>query len=142
MVRDPSSLAFVAKSFPELSASDPGPLFERFAALVGAHRAWAIEDDGGHLLGHVELKPTAKVHPGELELVYIVRTEARGKGVATAAVRLAASNPCIAGAWAIVAFIHPRNAASRRVVEKAGFRRKTEGASGCRYALDLRRRAQ
>ena len=120
MKEDPVALAFVARSFPGLV--DPEHLFLRFAELVGDHLAWMVEDDRRGLLGHLEMKPTAKVRDGERELVYLVRRESRGVGVATAAVKLALLWPTLESVSAIVAFVNPQNVASRRVLEKAGFR--------------------
>lgn len=133
---DPVALAFIAKSFPRLVELDAPRLFECFVDLRDDHLAWAIEDDRRRLLGHLELKPTPKVRDSERELVYIVRRESRGVGVATEAVRLALLSPTLDSVSAIVAFVNPQNVASRRVLEKAGFRVSAGTDNEYRYSFD------
>jgi RimJ/RimL family protein N-acetyltransferase len=135
MSEDPTALAFVTKSFPWLAERNPEQLFSRFANLDDPHCAWAVEDERGHLVGHIELKPTPKVKDDERELIYLVRHEARGAGVATEAVRLALLSPALDLVSAIVAFVNPQNAASRRVLEKVGFRSSAENDFEYRYAF-------
>jgi RimJ/RimL family protein N-acetyltransferase len=138
MQSDAAACAFIAKSFPS-SIGNPEEIFLRLAELglaPSAHRAWAIEQGEGELVGHLELKPTAKVEAGELEVVYIVRRERRNLGVATAAVTLASAEARRESVSAIVAFINPLNVASQRVVEKAGFVRDLVDTSS-RYSFSV-----
>jgi RimJ/RimL family protein N-acetyltransferase len=82
----------------------------------------AVDPHDGRLLGSVAAMELDRA-PGYGELGYWVAAEARGRGVATRAVRLLAQ-------WAerelgltrLELLVHEDNLASRRVAEKAGFR--------------------
>lgn len=81
-----------------------------------------IVDEVDVLLGHIEFYPTVG-YLDELELSYILYSaEHRGRGVATEAVNLL-TGYLFGGKKVnrIRLLIHPGNAASRRVAEKAGY---------------------
>jgi RimJ/RimL family protein N-acetyltransferase len=87
--------------------------------------AFAVTDaGGGEVLGAIGLRPI-RAREGEGSIGYWVAPEARGRGVATGALRLVAD-------WAfrslglrrLELFTLPGNHASQRVAEKAGFRRE------------------
>ncbi len=88
----------------------------------GSAAAFAICDPGGEPFGHVliELRDAGRADVG-----YWLLAEARGRGRATAALRLlsrwALAQPGIARLqlWTV-----PENTASQRVAERAGFRRE------------------
>lgn len=91
------------------------------AAATGRGVSWAVADPATDvLLGSVFVFGAAS---DEVEVGYWVHPDARGRGVATAATRLATS-------WAFAELGTPRvrigaavdNTASRRVIEAAGFR--------------------
>jgi len=85
----------------------------------------AIEaDDGAAYLGEIALflRAPEAAEAGIGEIAYVVAPVARGRGIATSAVRLLSE-------WAFAELglerlqlsIHPQNVASRRVAEKAGY---------------------
>ena len=92
--------------------------------IAGDELALAVHAAGGGAVGSIGLRPD----PDDREIVevgYVVAAHARGRGVATRAVRLAVG-------WAIETWRPERmqltttidNAASHRVAERAGFRRE------------------
>jgi RimJ/RimL family protein N-acetyltransferase len=104
---------------------DAEAFFARSAGEEAAGRAvhvLAVDAEDDRLLGSFSLMEL-DLEPGYGEIGYWVAAEARGRGVATRAVRLLAD-------WAreelglttIDVLPHKDNAASRRVAEKAGFR--------------------
>ena len=131
-MEDAAIEAFLSRSFPDMPKGDL--LFDSFvrrcsAALPGA-RVWAVteaSDDG--LVAHIECKTTAKTSGDELELIYAVRRDFEGRGVATEAVKAIAVELAAAGV-AVLAFINPANGASRRVLQKAGFAQAGDAATG------------
>ncbi|CAM0876821.1 unnamed protein product [Alopecurus aequalis] len=87
-------------------------------------RAICLAGDGCPV-GAVSLEPTADACRGELG--YVVARAHWGRGVATAAVRRALAavfSGEVEGLVRVEALVDVDNAASRRVVEKAGFRRE------------------
>lgn len=124
--------AFLSRSFPDLPKGDL--LFDSFvhrcSATQPAARAWAVtEASDGRLVAHIECKTTAKTSGDELELIYVVRREFEGRGVATEAVTAITAELATAGV-AVLAFINPANGASRRVLQKAGFVQTGDAATG------------
>lgn len=90
---------------------------------------WAVHTRaGGELIGHVELKHTSKTSASELEVIYAVKSSHQGRGVATEAVTVV-TQEALSGSlcFRVVAYVNPLNRASRRVLEKSGFK---PGASG------------
>ncbi|KAM0856955.1 hypothetical protein ACQ4PT_048779 [Festuca glaucescens] len=88
-------------------------------------RAICLAGDGeARPVGEVSLEPTADACRGELG--YVLARADWGKGVGTAAVRraLAAVFGEVEGLARVEALVDVDNAASHRVVEKAGFRRE------------------
>ena len=71
----------------------------------------------GELLGNLALSP-------EHELSYWVASAARGRGVATRAVRLLLDHAWASGVDRVVLHAHVDNLGSQRVAERAGFRRE------------------
>jgi len=82
---------------------------------------FAIEDDDGTFLG-LALAPEIDREGREVELGYIVHPAARGRGVATAALKLL-TRWAFDELGALRAYLHidVANAASRRVAERAGY---------------------
>jgi len=119
---DEATEAFLSKSFQDRPRGDA--LFNAFAESsmrrLPEHRVWAISWRSGGLVGHVEAKRSSKTQAGQLELVYAVRHDLAGLGIATEAVAQLAN--WLAGeGFSSVAFINPENAASRCVLRKAQF---------------------
>jgi RimJ/RimL family protein N-acetyltransferase len=82
----------------------------------------AVDAADDRLLGSFSLMELDR-EPGYGEIGYWVAAEARGRGIATRAVRLLAQwGRDELGLTRIEALPHKDNAASRRVAEKAGFR--------------------
>ena len=126
--------SFLSKSFG--GRVQPAALFDAFLDVSGqptpSWRIWAVHLRVDHVLvGHVELKTTAKTARDELELVYAIRNSHRGRGIATETVA-AVTNLDVdtGGRTRIVAYINPANVASRRVLEKAGFDNDSLGLHG------------
>jgi RimJ/RimL family protein N-acetyltransferase len=127
---DAATEAFLSKSFPDRPCGDA--LFDAFVETsmrrLPGHRVWAISWRSGELVGHVEAKQSSKTHESQLELVYAVRGDRAGLGIATEAVAQLAV--WLAGAGiAAVAFVNTANAASRRVLQKANFRPTAQHSS-------------
>ncbi|MGE0616979.1 MAG: GNAT family N-acetyltransferase [Bacteriovoracia bacterium] len=82
---------------------------------------WVIRVDG-ELVGHVSIQQINRMML-TAELGYAVSASARGKGVATQAVRMVMRD-CFTRTplRKLVAFVHEDNVPSRRVLEKVGFR--------------------
>ena len=91
-------------------------------ASTDEERFLIVDRGTGELLGGVGLRPD---EDGAAEIGYWVKREARGRGVAPRAVRLASE-------WGLRDFglarislmTEPENTASQRVAEKAGYRRE------------------
>jgi RimJ/RimL family protein N-acetyltransferase len=105
--------------------SVPSPYTEDDAcAFVGkARHAFAIvESDSGELLGTIGFDV---LPDGRAQLGYWVKREARGRGVASRALSMLARWLLTECGFARVQLIaEPANGASRRVAERAGFRRE------------------
>lgn len=92
--------------------------------LAGEELALAVTAASGEPVGSIGLRPDADDRD-IVEVGYVVAAGARGRGIATRAVRLAVG-------WAIETWrparvqltTTPDNAASHRVAERAGFRRE------------------
>jgi RimJ/RimL family protein N-acetyltransferase len=94
------------------------------ARADGTREGFAAIGDGGEFLG-MALAPTIGREGGEVELGYIVVSEARGRGVATEMLRqLTHWALDELGAQRIVLIIDVRNPASSRVAERCGYVRE------------------
>jgi ribosomal-protein-alanine N-acetyltransferase len=82
-----------------------------------ANEAFAVEEDG-RLVAIVSLQPS---DPGEAEGAYWVRRSERGRGLATAALRLLTEAAWDRGLDRVWLEIYPDNPASFRVAQKCGF---------------------
>jgi RimJ/RimL family protein N-acetyltransferase len=79
--------------------------------------------DSGAFAGYCGLRDTEVSGGGGVELLYALRPELHGKGLATElAQAVVACAFDVLGLPELVCFTQPTNAASRRVMEKAGFR--------------------
>jgi RimJ/RimL family protein N-acetyltransferase len=122
---DPDAFAFLRKSYP--AALTPASLFDYFlraaSASIEGGRVWAVQgEEAGELLGHLELKSTDKTMPGEGELVGFVAPAKRRMGVASVAVELLMTCPDLAPEFdRVIAYCRPSNAASVRLLQRAGF---------------------
>jgi len=90
------------------------------AFVAQAKTAYAVADAAsGALVGAISLDPAGE---GTGQIGYWVAREARGRGVATRAVRLLARWGLAQGGFARVQLLtEPENVASQRVAERAGF---------------------
>ncbi|HEU4347359.1 MAG TPA: GNAT family protein [Actinoplanes sp.] len=112
--RDPEIQRWTTEP-PDLTVAAARTAIER--ALADRLVAYAIADAGtGELLGNLALSPAH-------ELSYWVVPAARGRGVATRAVRLLLARAWSAGVDRVVLHAHVDNVGSQRVAERAGFRR-------------------
>jgi RimJ/RimL family protein N-acetyltransferase len=81
-----------------------------------------VDRESGELLGAIGVQ---EVGQANAQVGYWVKREARGRGVATAALRLLARYAVEElGAGRVQLFTEPENIASQRVAEKAGFVRE------------------
>jgi RimJ/RimL family protein N-acetyltransferase len=137
LVRDPAVLRFTRV---------PEPLPERFAEAWlaryeegrrdGTREAFAILDDE-RVLG-LAVAPAIDPEARELELGYLVAPEARGRGVATWALRALTNWAFIElGALRAELLISVENVASKRVAERCGY--ELEGVLRSRYVKPGRR---
>jgi RimJ/RimL family protein N-acetyltransferase len=100
----------------------------------GEHASWAVTDDTDRLLGSVSLHHIAHEHAAT-QIGYWVSPWARGRGVATGAVRLAVSYAFTELGLVRVALYHAvENVASCRVAGASGFRLEGETRLSYRYA--------
>ncbi len=112
--RDPEIQRWTTEP-PDLTVAAVRVAIER--ALADRLVAFAITDAGsGALLGNIALSPAH-------ELSYFVAPAARGRGVATRAVRLLLAWAWSAGVERVELHAHVDNIGSQRVAERAGFRR-------------------
>ena len=118
-----------------------------FASFTARHHALLAEQDAGicqfHVLVDVSGAVVGRVNlvdieNGSAELGYRIAEKAAGRGLATAAVHaivgLAASQY---GLTTLRAGTSARNVASQTVLERAGFRRVADSATGPAYELEL-----
>ena len=119
---DPRVMRFLTNGKPTSRAEIEERVLPRMLRLAPAG-FWAAEDpDSGVFLGWFALEP-GEDRPGELELGYRLRARAWGRGLATegarALVRVAFDELGADRVWAQTMAV---NAASRRVMAKAGLR--------------------
>ena len=109
---------------------------------TGSELTFAIEDAAtGDVLGSIGVRRLGGLDEGTAEIGYWVKREARGRGVATAALRLASRWALSeAGVERLQLRADTDNAPSLRVAERAGFVR--EGVlRACRFNARRNRRA-
>jgi RimJ/RimL family protein N-acetyltransferase len=103
-----------------LSPEAANALFDKVFPIYreGRFAVWLVEENGVPI-GHAELKPRA----GEegLELVYFLSPEVQGRGLGTELVAALAAHG-LTLTPRLIATVHPDNARSFKVLEKAGFR--------------------
>jgi RimJ/RimL family protein N-acetyltransferase len=87
----------------------------------GTDAPFVIVDASGELLGAIGVHRLGGEEGGP-EVGYWVKREARGRGVATGALRLLSGWACGELATRVVLQADVRNAASRRVADKTGYR--------------------
>ncbi|MEJ8856317.1 GNAT family N-acetyltransferase [Variovorax robiniae] len=135
--------SFLSRSFPDLPKGELlfDRLIRRGSAALPEARVWAVTDAAdGELVAHVECKATPKTSGAERELIYAVRRDFEGRGIATEAV-MAIVSDLIATGVDLVAYVNPANKASRRVLAKAGFDLTGEAVQGQGERWVLARRA-
>ncbi len=112
--------------------------------LVRSDAYWLREDDG-RIVGEVHVRhaltPTLRLHGGHIG--YAVRPSERGRGYATAMLRLALEHVRELGIARVLLTVSPDNAASIRVIEKCGGTRLADaalpnGAVNRRYAIAVK----
>ncbi|SDR94104.1 Protein N-acetyltransferase, RimJ/RimL family [Nocardioides scoriae] len=116
-MRDPATLRFTR-------APDPVPdgWVEQWLTRFDGHdrHAWAVLDGTGTFVGYAVTGPVD--HEGaEVELGYAVAPDARGRGVATAALLAMTRWAFDAGLQRATALVSTENPASARVAAKAGY---------------------
>jgi RimJ/RimL family protein N-acetyltransferase len=125
LVLDPDTLRFTL-------VPDPPPegfaerWLERYESgrRDGTREAWAIVGDDGELLG-LCMAPVIEREARTVELGYVIAPAARGRGVATEALRLMTEWALDeVGAERIELRISVANAGSRKVAERAGYVRE------------------
>jgi RimJ/RimL family protein N-acetyltransferase len=82
-----------------------------------------VEAESGRLLGGINLHHFDPLRDA-VEVGYWLLTDARGRGVATRCVRAAAEHAFANGIYRLEAHVRVGNAASERVLERAGFARE------------------
>lgn len=91
---------------------------------------WVVLVDGDAVGGIGFHEPPAMDPQGWVELGYGIAQEFQGRGICTQAVGVLVTKARAAGVTSIRATCLPENAASARVLEKAGFRREGTDADG------------
>ena len=123
------------------AADDAARLVSTWAGIRPGTAPWAVEErESGRLLGHLGLRPLPELG-GETELLYMLDSDAWGRGLATeggAAALRAAFGPL--GLRRVIALARPENAASVAVMRKLGMRLEGEllvfGVQAVRYRAD------
>jgi ribosomal-protein-alanine N-acetyltransferase len=112
----------------EQGAMPPAFVAVRSLELAAAGHAlpWSttfliVNDEDARIVGGCGFKTVPQ--DGRVEIGYGVAPAARGKGAASAALRVLLRKALEAGATELVAEVAPANGASTRVVQKAGFER-------------------
>ncbi len=108
------------------SLSDAEALLQQWQEDVTAGRSlhWALQLPAhSALIGHLVLFNIRPPHR-RAEIGYMIAAANAGKGLATAAVQLVSSYAFGQGFHSLEAIVHPQNAASIRVLQKAGFRQE------------------
>jgi RimJ/RimL family protein N-acetyltransferase len=104
---------------------------EGWVARDAAHHAahgfgpWLLLDDG-RAIARGGLRHTLAGGDAEVEIAWLVARERWGEGLATRIARNALADARKQGIRGVVAFTRVDNAASRRVMEKAGLRQERE----------------
>jgi RimJ/RimL family protein N-acetyltransferase len=122
---DPEVMRFLTGGKPtprEVIRNETLPRFLGYHERFAGFGFWAaVEKSTGEFLGWFEFRPPEDAGPGEVELGYRLRRAAWGKGYATEGSRaLIRKGFTELGVRRVVAETMAVNAASRRVMEKAG----------------------
>ena len=139
IVADPDVMRYLGRVPGPLTTGEAGAFLDSVIAHWARHGIgrWAVvERAGGRLIGCAGFRS----HEGAAELNYLLDKPFWGAGLATEIARACLGHGFGAhGFDLIVAFARPANAASRRVLEKAGLRREGEtvayGVAVVRYAI-------
>jgi RimJ/RimL family protein N-acetyltransferase len=100
------------------------------------------EQDSGRFVGRGALRRIEIAGQEEVEVGYAVAADRWGQGFATEMARALVSRAGAGGLGDLVAYTEPENAASRRVMEKAGFRYERDVVHHGRPQVLYRRRAE
>jgi RimJ/RimL family protein N-acetyltransferase len=124
---DPEVMNFITGGLPtprEEIENDVLPAFLRYYERGDRYGFWAaVEKSSGEFLGWFHFRPREGGDPDEAELGYRLRRSAWGKGYATEGSRALIHNGFAElGVRGVVAETMVVNAASRRVMEKAGLK--------------------
>jgi RimJ/RimL family protein N-acetyltransferase len=137
LVRDPLTLRYTRIPEP------PPPDFARTwlqsyvdGRRKGTREGFAITDPDGAFLG-LALAPTIEREAATAELGYVVAPEARGRGVATGALRLLTAWALDEGIVRLELLIATENQASKKVAARCGY--EIEGTLRCVYVKPGRR---
>jgi ribosomal-protein-alanine N-acetyltransferase len=139
IVADPEVMKYLGRVPGPLTAAEAEAFFDSVFAHWERHGfgRWAVvEKSTGQLVGCAGFRS----HEGQAELNYLLDRPHWGRGLGTEM-----ASACLRagfvrhGFGAVVAFTRPENAASRRVLEKAGMRyegeAETHGVASVRYAI-------
>ena len=108
------------------------------------HRA-VVESGTDRVVGMVQLSDAhhneamvkalgGKLHKDSQAIGYVIHPDSAGKGYATAAVKASVKEAFVQGnSQQLVATVDPSNAASKRILEKAGFKLKKSGVEDSEY---------
>lgn len=123
MWSDPETMKYIGKGVPWTRDEVHARLERAIRTQSEAHMTfWTVRTAGGQIIGQAGVVPIAFAGP-EHELGYRFGREHWGHGYATEAARLAATYAFEAlHLPELVAVAYPENTASRRVLEKVGFR--------------------
>ena len=116
---DPEVMRYIGTGVRDFAAASA--VLDRMRAAPPPSGYWAIRDRaGGKPLGGIMLMNRREGSP--LEIGFLLGRSAWGRGLATEAVRAVVAHAFAQGVPLIEAFTDTRNAASGRVLLKAGFR--------------------
>lgn len=113
ILSDPESVTFLARA----ATRDPSETRALLEAWAGAPQ-WAITENGNQALGRITLVP---VREAVADIGVMLVPQSRGRGLAQRAVALLTAHALATGHIRVQADIDPRNVASRRVFEAAGY---------------------
>jgi RimJ/RimL family protein N-acetyltransferase len=124
---DPAVMRYITGGVPtprDVVRDDLLPAYLRYYERFAGYGFWAaIEKASGEFLGWFHFRPEEGAPPDEVELGYRLRRPAWGKGYGTEGARaLIRKGFTELGVQRVVASTMAVNAASRRVLEKAGLR--------------------
>jgi [ribosomal protein S5]-alanine N-acetyltransferase len=124
LANDPDVVRYVGHSFPSPYTRQDAESYVRLQLDAPEVTNWAIEVDGA-LAGGIGITPGVRERAGSVMIGYWLGKRFWGRGVASDAVRaLTAHTVAALRPRRLWAFVNAANAASARVLEKAGYVRE------------------